>query len=111
VVNNFELVNSESTGSRLGRKLGYKHMKLAGLVLIFAGVLALLKNIGVIVTWSIFWPIALIFAGMAVKHLGCCRMFMKGGRWGKGGCEGGVCEGESCEGGKCEEGECTDCKN
>ena len=80
----------------------------------FAGVLALLKNIGVIMTWSIIWPIALIFLGMAVKHMGFCQRYVMR-RFGKGGCEDGVCEGEGCEGGKCEgencgEGECDDCK-
>jgi len=96
-------------------------MKLAGLVLIFAGVLALLKNVGVMMSWSLIWPIALIFVGMAVKHIGCRRCGMGGWRkgcwWGgsRGSCEGmecrgGVCEEMECEGGKCEEGECTECK-
>lgn len=85
-------------------------MKLAGLILIFAGVIALMKNVGFILSWSLIWPIALIFVGFAVKHMGCRKMCGMG-RWGKGMmCQGGKCEGMECEGGKCEEGECTDCK-
>ena len=89
-------------------------------MLTFAGVLALLKNIGVNVDWNLVWPIALIFVGIAVKHLGCewCGMggWRKGCWWGgqcgsEGmGCHGGVCEEMECEGGKCEEGGCDDCK-
>lgn len=83
--------------------------------MIFAGVLALLKNIGVMVDWNIIWPIALIFIGMAVKHMGSCKMCgmrMGMGRCGKGMCKGGMCEKMECEGGKCEEGECEggECK-
>lgn len=92
-------------------------MKLAGLVLVFAGVLALLKNFGMIIDWNLIWPIALIFVGLAVKHMGCRKMCGHGmcgwgmGRWGgRGMCKGGMCEEMECEGGKCEEGECTDCK-
>ena len=85
-------------------------MKIAGLVLIFAGVLALLKNMGVMLNWNLIWPIGLIFIGFAVKHMGCCKMCGRG-RWGKGMmCKGGKCEGMECEGGKCEGGECTECK-
>jgi len=80
-------------------------MKLAGLVLIFVGVIALLKNIGVMVDWNLIWPIALIFVGFAVKHVGSCKM-----RGMRGMCKGGSCEEMKCEGGKCEEGECTECK-
>lgn len=82
-------------------------MKIAGLVLIFAGVLALLKNIGVMVDWNIIWPIALIFVGMAVKHMGSCKMCgmrIGMGRCGKGSC--GSSEEMECKGGKCEGGEC-----
>lgn len=82
-------------------------MKIAGLVLIFAGVLALLKNIGMIITWNIVWPIALIFIGFAVKHTGQYRMFGGGceskemnNSNEKTGCEGGACGGGGC--GNCE---------
>ncbi len=87
-------------------------MKLAGLVLIFAGVLSLLKVAGVILSWSVIWPILLIFVGIAVKNMRCRRMC--GLRMGMGNCKGGSCgsheEMEDCEGGKCEGEECGECK-
>ena len=88
-------------------------MKLAGLVLIFAGVLALLKTIGVIISWGVIWPIALIFVGVAVKNMRCrrmCDLRMGMGHCGKGSCESR--EEMECKGGKCEEGGCDgeECK-
>lgn len=88
-------------------------MKLAGLVLIFAGVLSLLKVVGVILSWSVIWPIMLIFVGIAVKNARCrkmCGLRMGMGQCGKGSC--GSHEEMECEGGKCEEGECDgeECK-
>lgn len=80
----------------------------------FAGVLALLKNIGVPIDWNLIWPIALIFVGFAVKHMGHGKMCGHGmgmSRWGdRGMCKGGVCGEMECESGKCEGGECAECK-
>ncbi len=83
-------------------------MKLAGLVLILAGVLGVLRNFfGVVVDWNIIWPIALIFVGFALKGMECGNMCLMS-RFGKGVC--GSSKEMECEGGVCEEGECTDCK-
>ena len=88
-------------------------MKLAGLVLIFVGVISLLKVVGVILSWSVVWPIMLIFIGIAVKNMRCRRMCDL--RMGMGSCGNGSCgprEEMECEGGKCEEGKCEgeECK-
>lgn len=83
-------------------------MKIAGLVLVFAGVIALMKNAGFIISWNLIWPIALIFVGFAVKGMHCGNMCLMG-RFGKGMC--GSSKEMECEGGTCEEeGECADCK-
>lgn len=46
-------------------------MKIAGIVLVWVGVVALLKSLGIIriVDWSIIWPVALIIVGLSLKHI------------------------------------------
>ncbi|MHB1118219.1 MAG: hypothetical protein ACYCZ7_01630 [Minisyncoccota bacterium] len=79
-------------------------MKLISLATVFVGVMALLNNIGVELSWSLVWPIALIFVGFAVKHCGhYYKCFGMGGKCGSGMCEGGKCKGSECGG-------CGSCK-
>lgn len=76
-------------------------MKIIGIILIFAGVVALLKNTGFIIDfdWSIVWPLLLIALGMAMKFMG------HHGRGSCGSCKGGSCGSEgacsSCGGSGC----------
>lgn len=75
-------------------------MKFISLAIIFIGVVLLLKNVGVQISWGIIGPIALIFVGISLKHLG--HIEIPGmGRWSKGICKDGVCEGENCGKGGC----------
>lgn len=83
-------------------------MKIGGLVVMWVGVVYLLKNMGFIemVNWAIVWPVILIILGSAMKH-GCRGMcFGKGCGWCKGGMSEQKCEGGMCGMGKCEGGEC-----
>ena len=71
-------------------------MKITGLILVFVGIVAFLKNTGIIFEfdWSIIWPLLLIVAGIIVKHLGSCH---------------GCYKNASCE--SCKNGTCTtNCK-
>ena len=67
-------------------------MKIGGIVLVWVGIIALLKNMGFIemIDWNVIWPVLLIITGSVLKH-GC-----RGKCWGKG-C--GMCGGGKCEGG------------
>ncbi|MBI5798607.1 MAG: hypothetical protein HZB10_01605 [Candidatus Yonathbacteria bacterium] len=75
-------------------------MKIVGITLVWAGVVALLKNIGVIqfVDWSIIWPVLLIIVGASlkyVKHSTICAIGGNCGACGKGSehkCEGPECK-------------------
>lgn len=83
-------------------------MKIAGIALIWVGVVYLLKNIGIIqvVDWNIIWPVLVIIAGFAVKH---CKHSMSCGMGGKCGmC--GTGDSKKCEGGKCGGAGCGECK-
>jgi hypothetical protein len=71
-------------------------MKIGGMVLMWVGIVALLKNMGFIevVDWNIIWPVALIILGMLLKHHKRC------GSCGSAVCMGGKCGGNGhvCEG-------------
>jgi len=77
-------------------------MKFISLAVIFVGVVSLLKNLGVQVSWEIIWPIALIFVGVAIKHCGHYAKYMgmmkgmKGGMGQMGECGEGKCKGSDC---------------
>jgi hypothetical protein len=65
-------------------------MKIGGMVLMWVGIVALLKNI--------IWPVALIILGMLLKHhkrCGSCGSAVCMG--GKCGGNGHVCEGPNCK--------------
>ena len=67
-------------------------MKIAGIVLVWVGVMALLKNLEIItvINWNVIWPFLLIIVGSSLKH---CRSMMHGAM-----CKGGNCG--MCAGGK-----------
>jgi len=46
-------------------------MKIVGIVLVWVGVVALLKSLGIIriVDWSIIWPVLFIFCFLPTKFL------------------------------------------
>ncbi|MGB2580638.1 MAG: DUF5668 domain-containing protein [Minisyncoccia bacterium] len=74
-------------------------MKIAGIALVWFGVVALLKNIGVIriVDWSIIWPVLLIILGLSLKHFKHSMACAIGGKCDT--CGTGAshkCEGENC---------------
>lgn len=68
-------------------------MRIAGIALVWVGVVYLLRNIGIIdvINWSIVWPVLVIIAGFSLKH---CKSMMHGVM-----CKGGNCG--MCAGGKC----------
>ncbi|MBI5078009.1 MAG: hypothetical protein HZB11_01405 [Candidatus Yonathbacteria bacterium] len=75
-------------------------MRITGIALIWIGVIALLKNIGIIqvVDWSIIWPVILIIAGSSFKRGKHGMMCGMGGKCGMcKGDEGHKCEGPNCK--------------
>ena len=66
-------------------------MKIAGIALVWIGVVSLLKSIGVIqiVDWSIIWPVVLIVIGSSLKF--CKYSMMNRGMCGCGKCGGADC--------------------
>ncbi|MFA5997155.1 MAG: DUF5668 domain-containing protein [Candidatus Paceibacterota bacterium] len=74
-------------------------MKVAGYALLWFGVLALMKNVGIlrVVDWSVIWPVLLIVAGLSLKHCKHGMMCMAGGKCGMcGKGDGHKCEGDNC---------------
>ncbi len=74
-------------------------MKTAGVALVWIGVVAFLKSLGIIqvVDWSIIWPVLLIIIGSSLKF---CRPMMHG-MYGKCGMSGKWAAGEKCGTGAC----------
>ncbi|MCK9345326.1 MAG: hypothetical protein M0P64_04415 [Candidatus Pacebacteria bacterium] len=75
------------------------NMNIAGYVLVWVGVVGLLKSIGVIrfVDASIILPVALIVVGLSLKHFKHSAICCVGGKCGF--CDmskGHKCEGENC---------------
>lgn len=95
-----------------GSYLGYKNMKLVGIILVIVGTLILLVNTGVLsaVNWGIIFPVILVALGINMFMKDGCNKMCLMGRWGKGMC--GSNKEMECEGGKCEEGKCDgeECK-
>lgn len=78
-------------------------MNIIGYALVWFGVVAFLKNLGVIqvVDWSIIWPVVLIVIGLSLKHYKHSMTCMIGGK-----CD--VCG--KVAGHKCEGADCKVCK-
>jgi hypothetical protein len=76
-------------------------MKFAGIALFWVGIVMLLKNIGLIqeVNSNLYWAVALIVVGSALKH--GCHHGMCGGMMGKWKC--GMGESHKCMGANCTE--------
>ncbi|OIO31040.1 hypothetical protein AUJ77_00880 [Candidatus Nomurabacteria bacterium CG1_02_43_90] len=64
-------------------------MKIASIVLIWVGIIYLLKSIGIIqvINWSIIWPVLIIILGFSIKHYKHSMMCAVGGKCGA--CETG----------------------
>lgn len=82
-------------------------MKIAGIAMVWFGVVALLKNIGVIqiVDWSIIWPVILIVLGLSMKYCKHSMMYSMSGmcrNCGKGASACTAKDGMKCEGPDCE---------
>lgn len=77
---------------------------IVGYTLVWFGVIALLKGLGVIrfVDWSIIWPVILIVAGLSIKHCKHDMMCPWGGRC-------GMCDNKVSDH-KCEGPDCATCK-
>ncbi|MFZ2303448.1 MAG: DUF5668 domain-containing protein [Minisyncoccia bacterium] len=74
-------------------------MKIAGIVLVWVGVVAFLKGLGIIriVDWSIIWPVLLIVIGLSLKYVNHSMVCAIGGKCnscGKG--DSHKCEGANC---------------
>ena len=74
-------------------------MKILGIVLVWVGVVYLLKNIGIIqiVNWNIIWPVLIIIVGLSLKHCKHGISCVIGNKCGK--CDGGSahkCVGPDC---------------
>lgn len=72
-------------------------MKIAGYTLVWFGVIALLKGLGVIrfVDWSIIWPVVIIVAGLSLKHYKHSAVCLLGGACGECGRDH-KCGGDTC---------------
>ena len=73
-------------------------MRIAGIALIWVGVIMLLRNMGIIqvVDWNIIWPVLLIIAGGSLKHFKHGMKCGMGGSCGTCGTNDHKCEGENC---------------
>ena len=72
-------------------------MKVAGYALLWFGVVALMKNVGIlrVVDWSVIWPVLLIVAGLSLKHYKHSMYCLLGGACDSCGRDH-KCKGEGC---------------